>query len=349
MRRKTVRRRVIRSGLLIGNIALLIAMLFFVLQSPHKDGLTTPAVLSQAVAPKAVANPLDQLSSANIAVNVARLTSVPEMLSITNQADSQAVELTQAPSSGNVITKPQVAATALKSKADIQTYKVKEGDTLPSIAAQFGVTSDSIRWSNNLSSAQVTLNQALTIPPVNGIVYTVKAGDTPESVAARYRASVEKVILFNDAENGLKVGEQIVIPDGTVQAVLTTAQVATRTVSSVGFAWGGNSAVYGGNGYAYGYCTWYVANRVPVPGNWGNANTWDNLAPASGWNKSRVPVPGAVAQTDAGWAGHVAVVEAVSEDGGMIKYSDMNGIAGWGRVGYSDWVPSSHFQWYIYR
>jgi len=34
----------------------------------------------------------------------------------------------------------------------------------------------------------------------------------------------------------------------------------------------------------------------------------------------------------------------------MIKYSDMNGLAGWGRVGYSDdWVPASKFPHYIYR
>jgi hypothetical protein len=49
------------------------------------------------------------------------------------------------------------------------------------------------------------------------------------------------------------------------------------------------------------------------------------------------------------YLGHVAVVEAVSEDGTMMKYSDMNGIAGWGRVGYSDWVPISFYQHYIYR
>jgi surface antigen len=49
------------------------------------------------------------------------------------------------------------------------------------------------------------------------------------------------------------------------------------------------------------------------------------------------------------WWGHVAVVEAVSPDGTMIKYSDMNGLSGFGRVGYSDWVPATTYQNYIYR
>ena len=58
---------------------------------------------------------------------------------------------------------------------------------------------------------------------------------------------------------------------------------------------------------------------------------------------------GAVAQTDAGYEGHVAIVEAVSDDGTQMKYSDMNGLAGFGRVGYSGWVAADHFPHYIYR
>jgi len=46
----------------------------------------------------------------------------------------------------------------------------------------------------------------------------------------------------------------------------------------------------------------------------------------------------------------VGVVDEVSPDGTMIKYSDMNGLAGWGRVGQSGWVPVfSTFQNFIYR
>jgi surface antigen len=48
------------------------------------------------------------------------------------------------------------------------------------------------------------------------------------------------------------------------------------------------------------------------------------------------------------YLGHVGIVEQVAPDGTM-KYSDMNGIAGWGRVGYSGWVSPSTFQHYIYH
>ena len=92
-----------------------------------------------------------------------------------------------------------------------------------------------------------------------------------------------------------------------------------------------------------------MANRLPVPSNWGNAYTWAIYAGQSGWTVTGTPKVGSIAQTSYGFGGHVAVVEAVSPDGKMIKYSDMNGIAGWGRVGYSDWAPASKFQNYIYR
>jgi surface antigen len=67
----------------------------------------------------------------------------------------------------------------------------------------------------------------------------------------------------------------------------------------------------------------------------------------SGWTVSTTPRAGAIAQSDAGYEGHVAIVERVNDDG-TIYYSDMNGIAGWGRVGYAT-APASKFSHYIYR
>ncbi len=351
LNRKSTRRRLVRTSLLISNILVLALIIGFVTQNPHSnDGLKSAASVSAA---SPVVNPLDQLSSADIALTVARMNSLPEATAITNQAISQAVELAQAPTADSVVSKPQVITTALKSRADIQSYTTQPGDTLTSLATKYGVTSDSIRWSNSLGGSDLlTPNQKLSIPPVTGIVYTVVAGDTVDSLAAKYKASADKITAFNDAEiGGLKPGEQIIIPDGMVTPVYVAPKAATVIVAATtSYAWGG-SAIYGYNGYDYGYCTWYVANRIAVPANWGNASTWDNLAPSAGWNVSNTPVVGGIGQTDigGGGAGHVAYVEAVSEDGTMIKYSDMNGIAGFGRVGYSDWVSVDHFQHYISR
>ena len=68
-----------------------------------------------------------------------------------------------------------------------------------------------------------------------------------------------------------------------------------------------------------------------LPGGLGNASTWDN-ALAGSFVINRTPAAGAVFQTDTGYYGHVGIVDSVNADG-TITISDMNGIAGWGRVG----------------
>lgn len=309
------------------------------------SGSASPEKALNAAASTNLANPMDQVSSADIAVNIARMSGLQETPKIAEDADSVDVELTLPPASTSIVAKPQIVVTALKSKKDIRSYVTLAGDTVTSIATKFGVTSDSIRWSNNLASNTVPAGQTLYIPPENGIVYTVKAGDTVDSLATKYKASKDELVAANDAElSALVIGERILIPNGTVA---TPVVAATRTVAA-GFGWG-SGPVYGDNSYTYGYCTWYVANRIRVPNNWGNANTWDNGATASGWIVSSIPRVGAIGQTDRGSEGHVAVVEAVSEDGTQIKYSDMNGLAGWGSVGRSDWTSSAKFEHYIYQ
>lgn len=339
---KKSKRRLNRWTLIAGNVLLLLAVGIFIMTNRSASQTIRANNVSGAVsAVSSQSNPLDQLSSAQIAMNVAQMTKLPELTPIRNQADSDTLLLSVVPNDTTVLAKPQVVATAEKSRYDIIHYVTKNGDTVNSLANKFHVSANSIRWSNNLGGDTPSAGVKLSIPPVNGIVYTVKQGDTPASLAQTYHADEGQIITVNDAEiSGLKAGEQIIIPGGHIQAVITFGAFS----SSFAF-----TATYGGNGYDYGYCTWYVASKIAVPTNWGNANTWDNYAALSGWTVSSVPKPGAIAQTDRGWEGHVGIVEAVSSDGSMMKYSDMNGLAGWGRVGYSDWVPASTFEHYIYH
>jgi surface antigen len=64
----------------------------------------------------------------------------------------------------------------------------------------------------------------------------------------------------------------------------------------------------------------------------------------SGWHVSTTPTVGSIAQKGGG-EGHVAIVTAVNPDG-SIQVRDMNGIAGWGRVGYGT-KSATTFQHYI--
>jgi surface antigen/peptidoglycan hydrolase CwlO-like protein len=109
--------------------------------------------------------------------------------------------------------------------------------------------------------------------------------------------------------------------------------------------------------FAYGECTWYVAQRRCIP--WGgNADQWYYNAAAMGFKEGHMPVAGAVVVfwpggDGASRVGHVAYVEAVGPaDGipqGEFKFSEMNALAGWDRVDYRV-LPnnSSGIQGFIY-
>jgi murein DD-endopeptidase MepM/ murein hydrolase activator NlpD len=85
----------------------------------------------------------------------------------------------------------------------------------------FGVSVNTIRWSNDLSSTGVIrVGQTLVILPVNGVRYTVKKGDTVASIAKKFKGDADEILNYNvlSLEDGLSVGQSIVIPDGVVAA-----------------------------------------------------------------------------------------------------------------------------------
>ncbi|MGH7238312.1 MAG: hypothetical protein ACREGF_07295, partial [Candidatus Saccharimonadales bacterium] len=119
MSTNSAKRRLTRQALLVFYVVILAAILTFVLQKPHNTVTAAPTNIdASAVA----TSPLDQLASADIALTVARMDNMPEQAAIANQADSQQAELSIAATTNNVVTKPQIVTTALKSRDDIETY-----------------------------------------------------------------------------------------------------------------------------------------------------------------------------------------------------------------------------------
>ncbi len=327
LRRKAVKKRLVRLGLVGANLVLLGGVLFFVVASSHSH--TDANLSSQTTAETVAVSPVDRLTSFDVAANIAKTVNLPERTPIANQAQSARVAVVVSASDTSVAAKPQVITAGLKSWRDIAEYTVAAGENVPAVAQKFGITSESVRWSNGLSGDSVNAGTKLVVPPVSGLVYTVKTGDTPQSVATAYHTSAEKIVQDNDAENGLPVGKRILVRDGKIIPVVTRTYTNATSVYAASF-----SPRYGANGYDWGWCTYYAAARSGAPGNWGNANTWAYYARLSGWRVSSVPTAGAIFQTPAGWAGHVGIVEEVYDNGTM-KVSDMNGFAGFGRVGYA--------------
>jgi surface antigen/LysM repeat protein len=337
------KRRFGRWSIIGGNVLLLIIIAVFVLINRSASQTVRSNTVNSAVATAgSLSSPLDQLSSSQIAFTAAQMTKIPELTAVRNQADSEVALLSNVPTDTQALSKPQIIGTSQKSRYDIKKYVVQAGDTADSVGTKFNITAASVTGSNGLTSSALKQGDTILIPPGNGLVYQVKSGDIVGSIVNKYGADNDLFVSVNDAERGVAVGSYVWIPNVAVPIV------AHYVAPTSNFRVASFSPNYGFNGYDYGYCTYYVASRIAVPSNWGNANTWDNYARATpGWTVVLTPSPGAIAQTDRGGLGHVAIVSEVSEDGSQIKYSDMNGLAGWGRVGNSDWTSASRFEHYI--
>ena len=86
------------------------------------------------------------------------------------------------------------------------TYTVKSGDTLWSIAKKYNLSIDELKKINNLNSNTLTINQILELPTeeISDIEkYTVKPGDTLYSIANKFGISVNELQSINNLSTSL--------------------------------------------------------------------------------------------------------------------------------------------------
>lgn len=114
-----------------------------------------------------------------------------------------------------------------KTRDTIVTYTVENGDTLSSIAQKFSqpsinnyISTDTIKWENNLTSDGLTVGQELRILPMTGIYYKVQAGDTVYTIAKKLNTNPQKIVDFtwnnfaNSETVSLVAGQMLYVPDG---------------------------------------------------------------------------------------------------------------------------------------
>lgn len=246
-------------------------------------------------------------------------------------ADQQAAKATLAVSNDAISNVPTIETVSSGKAVQSTQYVVKDGDTLWTIARAFGITTDSIKWSNGISDEDfVKPGSTLSIPSITGIIYTVKAGDTIDGIAAKYKAQSSLLASQNDllGNEDLIAGMKIIVPDGQIEEVTPApAPVASRTqVASRGSVPSYVAPSSGNNRFPWGYCTYYVASRRNIPWN-GNAWQWYGNAIGYGRPVGSTPVAGAVMVTWESSVGHVAYVESVN--GNSFTVSEMN-YAGYG-------------------
>ena len=123
---------------------------------------------------------------------------------------------------------------------DVQTYEVKRGDNLSTIARRHGVSTAELVDLNNLRDANsIRIGQKLLLPPHaravsgttpapavtaptpavarptgTGTPYVIQAGDNLSSIASRHGVTVAQIVAANQMTdpNRIRVGQSIIIP-----------------------------------------------------------------------------------------------------------------------------------------
>lgn len=129
-------------------------------------------------------------------------------------------------------------------RTEVITYIVKPGDTVFSIAEQFGLKPESILWGNYFTLADnpnaLTEGQELNILPVNGTYHRWSAGEGLNGVASGYSVTPEDIInwegnnlnletLGDWANPNIEPGTYLVVPGGSRDFVTWSAPRITRS------------------------------------------------------------------------------------------------------------------------
>lgn len=104
---------------------------------------------------------------------------------------------------------------------DENSYVVKSGDSLWSIANRYGITVDQLKSANGLTSNLLQVGQVLTIPKQStqlpsesNNIYIVKAGDSLWSIANRYGTTVSILKQLNGlTSDNLSIGQKLYLPN----------------------------------------------------------------------------------------------------------------------------------------
>ena len=110
----------------------------------------------------------------------------------------------------------QIIKLPVQSNISDNSYIVKKGDSLYSIARTYNTSVDKLKEINNLTSNALAIGQVLKLPSSNtseNVVYTVKKGDSLYSIAREYETTVDAIKKLNNiTSNTLSIGQKLLLP-----------------------------------------------------------------------------------------------------------------------------------------
>ncbi len=181
----------------IGVLLTLIAIIIYLLFTPHDESADAPST-----------------SPETVAVELAE----PEII---ESRGLQETPRTAAPAAQAAAAVHYEKASDGYDRIEFSERTVKEGDTLTGIADEYSLSYTTLVSVNKLTDTELEPGTVLKIPPMNGTLYTVGAGDTLESIAEIRNPELTAADLaaLNGKEyTAVRPGDEIFIPaPGTVE------------------------------------------------------------------------------------------------------------------------------------
>lgn|GEM_PF-220164 len=129
---------------------------------------------------------------------------------------------------------PQTNAGDRNTVNDYFVHSVASGDTISTIAAQYGLKQSTVLWANNLdANAKLKIDQKLLIPPVDGVYHQVAKSETVAKIASAYNVKADTILKQNDllTDASLNVGDEVFVPGAkplVADVPVDTSKVAGR-------------------------------------------------------------------------------------------------------------------------
>ena len=137
---------------------------------------------------------------------------------------------------GNALVKPDLAATTKgrRPREGLVDYVVQAGDSASTIAAQFGISVNTILWENDLNAySLIRPGNKLAILPTTGVSHKVTRGETLAAIASRYGVEANLILETNKLASAamLSIGQKLIIPGGKKTYYASSA--SGRNVSGI--------------------------------------------------------------------------------------------------------------------
>ncbi|MYN69561.1 LysM peptidoglycan-binding domain-containing protein [Streptococcus suis] len=211
-----------------------------------------------------------------------------------------------------------LVALTVASSVEAASHVVAEGDSMFSIAEQYGIDPYQLAEVNAMEiDGLLTPGQRLDLPAdsneevsvASQSDYVVQDGDSFYGIADAFSLDVYELLTQN------QMTLETPLYPGQILKLTETIWNQTSEESADSYYLPGYEYEPGIN-YPVGQCTWGVQKVAPWAGDWwGDAASWGANAARDGFLTGSVPEVGAIISWNDGALGHVAYVTAVNELG----------------------------------